>query len=190
MTTANNEGIVHTGEETAEPKTQLQVFFNDTLKEMYWAEKYLVKAITKLQTAATTEQLQQVISNHVIQTYDHVLRLERVFEILSEKAQAKKNNAVEALINEGETVITKTQDGSMTRDAGLIVSIQKVEHYEIAVYGSLVQIARTMGLDEIARILGKTLTEEKEADRLLTEIAEIEINWEADHEGAAGRVRI
>ena len=185
--TTTNKGEIKDREKTgtAETKTQLQAFFTDALKEIYWAEKHLVKSLPKMQSAATTDQLQQAIGNHITQTGEHVARLEHVFEILGEKAQGKKCDAMAALVTEGEAVVEETQDGSMTRDAGLIVSAQKVEHYEIAVYGSLVQIARTMGQDEIAKILSQTLHEEKETDKLLTEIAEVEINWEAEHEGAA-----
>ena len=191
MTTTNNrEKKTDENRKIAETKTQLQSFFTGALKDIYWAEKYLVKSLPKMQSAATTDQLQQAIGNHIAQTEEHVSRLEKVFAMLGERAQGKKCDAMEALILEGESVVGDTQDGSMTRDAGLIISAQKVEHYEIAVYGSLVQIARTMGHDDIAKILGQTLNEEKETDKLLTEIAEVEINWEAEYEGALGAGRI
>lgn len=175
--------------ESAEPKTLLQSFFTDALKDIYWAEKHLVKSLPKMQEAATTEELQQAIGDHLAQTEEHVARLEQVFEMLGEKAQGKKCDGMEALVLEGESVVEETEEGSMTRDAGLIVAAQKVEHYEIATYGSLVQLARTMGRDEIAAILAQTLEEEKQTDKLLTEIAETEINWEAEQEGAAGGER-
>ena len=89
---------------------------------------------------------------------------------------------MEGLVKEGDSVVEDTEDGSMTRDVGIIVSAQKVEHYEIAAYGGLVQLAKTMGQDEIAGILEQTLQEEKEADELLTQIAENDINWEAARE--------
>jgi ferritin-like metal-binding protein YciE len=163
--------------------TQLEKFFIDSLKDVYWAEKHLTKALPKMQKAATTEQLQQAIEDHTVQTEEHVARLEQVFEMLGKKAQAKKCDGMEGLVKEGESVVEETEDGSMTRDVGIIVSAQKVEHYEIAAYGSLVTLAKTMGHDDVAEILAQTLEEEKETDQLLTEIAEGDINWEAEMEG-------
>ncbi len=135
-----------------------------------------------MKKAATTQELQDAIDNHTTQTEQHVTRLEQVFEILGKKAQAKKCDGMEGLVKEGESVVEETEDGSATRDAGIIVSAQKVEHYEIAAYGSLVQLATTMGENQIAAILNETLEEEKETDELLTEIAESSINWEAQEE--------
>lgn len=166
-------------------KTQLEKFFMDALKDIYWAEKHLTKALPKMKKAATTEELQDAIEDHLAQTQEHVSRLEQVFEMLGKKAQAKKCEAMEGLVKEGETVIEETEDGSMTRDVGIIISAQKVEHYEIAAYGGLTQLARTMGLEDVAGILHQTLEEEKQADVLLTEIAENDINWEAEQEGEA-----
>jgi ferritin-like metal-binding protein YciE len=135
-----------------------------------------------MQKAATSEELQGAIQEHLAQTEEHVARLEKVFELLGKKAQAKKCDAMEGLVKEGESVIEETEDGSMTRDVGIIVSAQKVEHYEIAAYGSLVQLATTMGQDEVADILNETLEEEKQTDANLTEIAENSINWQAEEE--------
>ena len=165
---------------------QLDKFFVDQLKDIYWAEKHLTKTLPKMQKAATSEELQQAIDDHLAQTEEHVVRLEQVFEALGKKPQAKKCDGMEGLTKEGESAIEETEDGSATRDVGIIVSAQKVEHYEISAYGSLVQLAKTMGNEEVAAILEKTLEEEKEADQLLTEIAENNINWEAEQEGAAG----
>lgn len=162
---------------------KLEKFFEDSLKDLYWAEKQLTKALPKMRKAATTVELQNAIEEHTTQTEEHVSRLEQVFEILNKKAQAKKCDGMEGLIAEGEKVVEETDEGSMTRDVGIIVSAQKVEHYEIAAYGSLVQLATTMGLDEVAEILNETLEEEKETDELLTSIAESNINWEAELEG-------
>ena len=162
--------------------SQLEKFFVDALKDIYWAEKHLTKALPKMQKAATSEELQQAIEDHLNQTKEHVNRLEQVFETLGQKAQAKKCEAMEGLTKEGDTVVEETEDGTSTRDVGIIVSAQKVEHYEISAYGSLVTLARTMGQDEIADILNQTLEEEKEADELLTQIAESSINWQAEEE--------
>jgi ferritin-like metal-binding protein YciE len=163
--------------------SQLEKFFHDQLKDIYWAEKHLTKALPKMMKNATTEELQNAIENHIAQTEEQVARLEQVFELLEKKPQAKKCDGMEGLVKEGETGIEETEDGSMTRDVAIIVSAQKVEHYEIAAYGSLVTLAKTMGQDEIAEILQTTLDEEKETDQLLTAIAENNINWEAELEG-------
>jgi ferritin-like metal-binding protein YciE len=181
-TAANRKNGTASKTGAGEGNTQLEKYFHDALKDIYWAEKHLTKALPKMQKAATTEELQSAIEEHTAQTEEHVNRLEQVFEILGKKPQAKKCDAMEGLVKEGESVIEETEDGSMTRDVGIIVSAQKVEHYEIAAYGSLVQIAKTLGLEEAADIFQQTLDEEKETDENLTEIAESKINWEAGHE--------
>jgi len=167
---------------TQETNSQLQKLFEDSLKDIYWAEKNLTKALPKMQKAATTEELKNAIEEHLTQTENQVARLEQVFDLIGKKAQAKKCDAMEGLIKEGESIVEETEEGSMTRDVGIIMAAQKIEHYEIATYGGLAQIATTMGLDEAADLLNETLDEEKETDQLLTEIAENNINWEAEQE--------
>ena len=152
------------------------------LKDMYWAEKHLVKALAKMQKAATTEELQQAFEDHRAVTEEHATKLEQVFEMMGKKPQAKKCEAMEGLIKEGESIIEETEEGTATRDAALIIAAQKVEHYEIASYGGLVQLANTMQENEAAKVLEQILQEEKDADVLLTEIAENDINWEAEQE--------
>jgi ferritin-like metal-binding protein YciE len=171
-----------------EPVTnsQLQEFFIDCLKDIYWAEKHLTKALPKMQKSATTPQLQEAIETHLDQTMEHVTRLEQVFEIVGEKPVAKKCDAMEGLTKEAESIMEETDDGSMTRDAAIILAAQKVEHYEIATYGGLVEYARTLGYDDAVEILQSTLDEEKETDQLLTGIAENDINWQAEQEGGEG----
>lgn len=169
-------------ESPAAGNTQLEKFFGDSLKDIYWAEKHLVKALGKMKKAATTEELKNAIEEHIGQTEGHVSRLEKVFELLGKKPQAKKCEAMEGLTKEGESIVEETEEGSMTRDAGIILAAQKVEHYEIATYGTLVQLAMVMGQDEAAEILHETLEEEKQTDKTLTAIAEGSINWEAEQE--------
>jgi ferritin-like metal-binding protein YciE len=166
----------------AQSNSQLEKFFTDSLKDIYWAEKHLTKELPKMNKAATTQQLKDAIDEHLAQTEEHVARLEQVFELMGKKAQAKKCDAMEGLIKEGHSVVEETEEGSMTRDAGIIIAAQKVEHYEIATYGGLVTLANTMGLDEIAGILNTTLEEEKQTDANLSELAENDINWEAEQE--------
>jgi ferritin-like metal-binding protein YciE len=162
----------------------LEKFFIEELKDIYWAEKALTKALPKLAKACTTEQLKDAFTDHLEATKEHVARLEQVFEMFGKKAQAKKCEAMEGLQKEAESIIEDTEEGSMTRDVALIIAAQKVEHYEIATYGGLTQLAKTMNLTEVAELLGQTLQEEKETDELLTYIAENDINMEAEMEGS------
>ena len=165
-----------------EPSAELKEFFIDELKDIYWAEKHLVKTLPKMQKAASSEELKNAFADHLETTKGHVTRLEDVFELLGEKAQAKKCEAMEGITKEGESIIEDTDAGTATRDVGLILAAQKVEHYEISTYGGLRQLAQTLGLDDVAEVLEKTLGEEKEADELLTSIAENDINYEAASE--------
>jgi ferritin-like metal-binding protein YciE len=162
--------------------------FTDEIKDIYWAEKKLVTALPKMQKASTSQELKNAIGEHIEVTRGHVTRLEQVFELLEEKPQAKKCDAMEGILKEGEGVIEDTEDGTATRDVGIILASQKVEHYEIATYGGLTQLATTLGRDDIAEILGQTLIEEKEADETLTGIAENNINYEAAEEDDAEEV--
>jgi len=167
---------------TAMPDSMLEKFFQDELKDIYWAEKHLVKTLPKMKKAATSAELQAAFDEHLNVTKEHVARLEQVFEMLGKKAQAKKCDAMAGITEEGEGIIEETEAGTATRDVGLILSAQKVEHYEIATYGGLAQLAITLGLDDVAEILRTTLEEEKEADETLTGIAENDINYEASEE--------
>lgn len=164
--------------------SMLKDFFIDELKDIYWAEKHLVKTLPKMQKAATSEELKNAFGDHLEVTKTHVERLEEAFEIIGEKAVAKKCEAMEGITKEGESIIEDTEAGTSTRDVGLILAAQKVEHYEISTYGGLAQLAQTLGLDEVSALLSKTLMEEKEADSALTGIAENDINYEAAEEPA------
>ena len=162
--------------------SQLEKLFTDSLKDIYWAEKQLTKTLPKMKKAATTDDLKSAIEEHLAQTEGHVKRLEQVFDMCGKKVQAKKCDAMEGLIKEGDSIVEETQEGSMTRDAGIIMAAQKVEHYEIATYGSLVQIAKTLGMNDAAEVLHLTLDEEKQADEKLTEVAEWHVNQAAEKE--------
>ena len=165
-----------------EQGNMLEEFFKDEIKDIYWAEKHLVKTLPKMAKAATSSELKEAFTNHLEETKGHVERLEQVFELLQEKAQAKKCDAMEGITKEGEGILEETETGTATRDVGLILAGQKVEHYEIATYGGLVQLARNLGRDDVAEILEQTLAEEKEADKLLTTVAEESVNYEAAEE--------
>ena len=160
----------------------LQELFLDELKDIYWAEKHLLKALPKMAKASTSDELNKAFNDHLEATRGHVTRLEDAFELLGKKAQAKKCEAMAGLTKEGDGIIEDTENGSLTRDVGLIMAAQKVEHYEIATYGSLAQLAKTLGKNDIADLMMETLNEEKEADELLTSIAENNINVEAKAE--------
>ena len=162
----------------------LEKLFIDLLKDIYGAEQQLVAALQKMCDAATTDVLQSAFEDHLYVTQKHAKRLEKVFSLLGKPAEAKTCEAMAALIKEGEQIIENTKENTMTRDAGLIIAAQKVEHYEIAAYGSLVQIALTLDHAQVASILEKTLWEEEDTDSLLTEIAETEVNPMADTEDA------
>ncbi|WP_031526506.1 YciE/YciF ferroxidase family protein [Dyadobacter crusticola] len=164
----------------AEPA--LTELFLDSLRDIYWAENHLVKVLPKMIKSTSSPKLASTIEEHLAQTVEHVSRLEVIFDLLGEKAIAKKCDAMEGLAKEGEGIIESTDEGTATRDVGIILASQKVEHYEIATYGGLTQLAKTLGLNEVAEILAKTLAEEKMADELLTEVAENEVNYKAAEE--------
>jgi ferritin-like metal-binding protein YciE len=159
----------------------LRELFVDSLKDIYWAEKALTKALPKMAKNATSENLINTINDHITVTEEQVSRLEQIFESIGEKATAKKCEAMEGLIKEGESIMQETQQGPV-RDAGIIGASQKIEHYEIATYGTLAAFAQTLGEDDALELLQLTLDEEKEADMLLTEVAYNNINFEASDE--------
>jgi ferritin-like metal-binding protein YciE len=156
----------------------LRELFVDSLKDIYWAEKALTKALPKMAKNATTEKLVMAINDHLTVTQGQVARLEEVFASIGEKAVAKKCDAMEGLIKEGEGIMEETERGAV-RDAGIIAASQKIEHYEIASYGTLAAFARTLGEDQAVSLLELTLQEEKDADVTLTEAAYNDINFDA-----------
>jgi len=156
----------------------LKELFVDSLKDIYWAEKALTKALPKMAKNATNQNLIDGLTAHLTETEEQIARLEQVFSIVGEKAVAKKCEAMDGLIKEGQDIMESTEVGPV-RDAGIIAASQKVEHYEIATYGTLVAFAKTLGMDDVADILHVTLEEEKAADLSLTEAAYNTINFDA-----------
>ncbi|HVW96267.1 MAG TPA: ferritin-like domain-containing protein [Mucilaginibacter sp.] len=156
--------------------SEFHEFFVDELKDIYWAEQHLVKALPKMQKAATSKELAAAFEKHTGETQTHIETLEKVFSLLGEKASAKKCDAMAGLLEEAESIIEDTDKGTHTRDAGLILAAQKVEHYEIATYGTLRTFAETMGHTDVMELLQQTLDNEKETDEALTEVAESMIN--------------
>jgi len=181
-TKSTNGAQTKSKSERSEKDSMLEEFFKDEIKDIYWAEKHLVKTLPKMAKAATSPELKEAFTNHLEETKVHVERLEQVFELLEEKAQAKKCDAMEGITKEGDGIVEETETGTSTRDVGLILAGQKVEHYEISTYGGLAQLARNLGRDDVAELLEQTLEEEKKADQLLTTVAEDSVNYEAAQE--------
>lgn len=158
--------------------SQLMELFEDELKDIYWAEKALTTAIPKMIKNATSEELIAALTSHLTETKNQVERVEQVFEAIGKKPEAVKCEAMAGLIKEAGEIMEECEEGAM-RDAGIISAGQKVEHYEIATYGTLRQFAETLGLTKVVKLLEETLAEEKAADVQLTEVAVNAINVEA-----------
>lgn len=152
--------------------------FEDSLKDIYWAEKALVKALPKMMKNATNEKLKAAIEKHLGETETHVTRLEECFQAMGKKVQAKKCDAMQGILDEGDSIVEETEPGSV-RDAGIIAAAQKVEHYEIATYGTLAAFAKILEEKEVLQNLLTTLEEEKKCDELLTSLADINLNSKA-----------
>lgn len=162
--------------------SDLEKFFIDALQDIYYAEAAIEASLAKIKNKATSEELQDAFEDHELVTKKQILRLEKVFKHLGKEAKKKKCDAIDGILKEVDEMVKNTEDGSMTRDVALIIGAQKVEHYEIATYGGLVQIAITLGYEKVADLLEATLEEEEETDYLLTEIAEEHVNFEAAQE--------
>lgn len=156
----------------ATKQNPLQELFLDELKDIYWAEQHLVKALPKMSKGATSDELKNAIDEHLEQTKEHVSRLEKAFESIGEKAKAVKCEAMEGLLNEANELLGETEKGTEVRDVAIISACQKVEHYEIASYGTLRSLAGTLGFTEAQELFEQTLEEEKNADSLLTKVSE------------------
>ncbi len=161
--------------------SQLMKLFEDELKDIYWAENALLKGIPKMIKNATSVDLIEALENHLAETEVQVERVEQVFKVVGIKASAKKCEAMEGLLKEAELIMEECEAGSMC-DAGIISAAQKVEHYEIATYGTLRQFAETLGLTAAADLLQATLDEEHAADKKLTQIAVSAVNIQASKE--------
>lgn len=172
---ATAKGTVKTKKYAAEGLKEL---FVSSLKDIYWAEKALTKSLPKMAKNATSQNLIDAINGHLKETEGHIGRLEEVFGLVGENAIAKKCDAIEGLIREGNVIMEETQPGAV-RDAGIIAASQKIEHYEIATYGTLAAFAKTLGEAEAVALLVQTLNEEKQADIALTEAAYNTINFDA-----------
>ncbi|AWH85850.1 hypothetical protein HYN59_12380 [Flavobacterium album] len=171
----NSRGQIKPKRTAAEGLRELYI---DSLKDIYWAEKALTKALPKMAKNAENPNLIAALEDHLNVTEEQVARLEKVFELAGKKAVAKKCEAMDGLIKEGQDIMESTEPGPV-RDAGIIAASQKIEHYEIATYGTIRAFAQTLGEDEAVALLEQTLAEEKEADTTLTEAAYNTINFDA-----------
>jgi ferritin-like metal-binding protein YciE len=156
----------------------LKELYVNELRDLYNAEGQLIKALPKMAKAASSDELREAFEKHLEQTEGHVQRLEQVFEEIGEKAKGKTCQAMKGLIEEGSDVLKADGDDSVI-DAAIIVAAQKVEHYEMAAYGSVRTFAQLLGLDKSAELLQQTLDEESEANELLNKLAEDIVNPEA-----------
>ncbi len=156
----------------------LKKLFIDELKDIYWAEKTMVKSIPKMSKKATDDSLIEALNSHLAETENQVTRIEEIFKLLSMKPLAKKCPAMAGLVEEAEEIMAETEEG-VIRDAGIISAAQKIEHYEIASYGTLMAFANKLNLEKVSVLLEETLKEEKNADKMLMEIAESSMIEEA-----------
>jgi ferritin-like metal-binding protein YciE len=159
-------------------ENNLQDLLIEEMRDVYHAEQQLLKALPKMAKAAQSERLKEALERHLEETEQQVERLERAFEALDEQPKAKTCKAMQGLIEEAKEMMEDHKDSAMA-DAAIIAAAQKVEHYEIATYGTICTWCDLLGLDEASDLLKETLDEEKTADETLTEIAESEINVEA-----------
>jgi len=158
----------------------MQELLIDELKDLYSAEKQIVRALPKLAKAATSTELQEALVNHLVETKGQVARLEQIGEIIGKKLTGKSCVGMKGVLEEGSEVLEDTDKGTI-RDAALIAASQRVEHYEMAGYGSAREFAKILGLSEVANLLDETLAEEKNADKTLSAIAR-QVNAKAKSE--------
>ena len=165
--------------------------FEETLKDIYYAEKAILKALPKMAKKASSEDLSAAFTAHFAETEQQVVRLEEIFHSLGKKARGKKCPAIDGILEEGAEIMKDTKDNTI-RDAGMLAAAQAVEHYEISRYGTLKAWAEKLGLTDAVSLLDETLQEEKATDEKLTELADSEINIEAlegDEEEKSSRPR-
>src|SRR6185312_12881457 len=166
------------------PMKTLQDLFEATLRDIYYAEKAILKALPKMAKKASSEELAAAFEEHLQQTEGQVDRLEKIFKMIGKAARGKKCEAIEGLAKEADEIIKEAKSDTV-RDAGMLAAAQAVEHYEISRYGTLKAWAEKLGMNEAARLLGETLEEEKETDDKLTDLAESEVNVDADEQTVA-----
>lgn len=171
----HTNGFTEKQNKAAMKSSQLMHLFEESLKDIYWAEKAIVKAIPRMIEKATDEDLAWALTKHLSETETHITRAEEIFELLNVQPEAKKCEAMAGLLRELDAITDTCEEGAM-RDAGIIAAAQKIEHYEIATYGTLRQFAVTLKLSELVDLVDLTLHEEKAADEKLSEVAMNAVN--------------
>lgn len=179
---ADKKVATDTKSKSKESGTEFREFFIEELKDILWAEKALLKALPKMRKTASGKELAASFDAHLSETEEQISTLEQVFELMGEKPKTKKCDAMEGLISETESIISDTEKGTAIRDAGLILAAQKVEHYEIATYGTLAALADAMQEAKVAKLLRSILRDEKDSDKKLTALALESVNEEASEE--------
>jgi ferritin-like metal-binding protein YciE len=165
-------------EENAMADKDLNELFLDTLKDIYYAEKQILKALPKMAKAATSDKLRAAFEKHHDETEGQIERLDQIFELLGKPARGKRCDAIEGILDEGKEIMGEYAKTSAL-DAGLLAAAQAVEHYEISRYGTLKAWATKLNMPQAVKLLDQTLNEEKKTDELLTKIAETAVNYEA-----------
>ncbi len=160
------------------PIKTMDDLFLHTLKDIYYAERQILKALPKMAKAAQSQELRQAFEQHRTETEGQIERLAQVFDMLGKPARGVKCEAIEGIIDEGQSIMEEVEDPEV-RDAAMLASAQAVEHYEITRYGTLISWARQIGRDDAVTLLEQSLEEEKSTDQLLTELAEESLNQEA-----------
>jgi ferritin-like metal-binding protein YciE len=168
----------YNNKEKAMPEKDLNELFLDTLKDIYYAEKQILKALPKMAKAAQSEKLARAFEKHQDETEGQIERLDQIFELLGKPARGKKCDAIEGILDEGKEIMSEYK-GTPALDAGLLAAAQAVEHYEISRYGTLKSWAAKLELKQAIKLLDQTLNEEKKTDELLSKVAESEVNYEA-----------
>ena len=162
----------------------LDDLFHDTLRDIYYAERKILKSLPRMQRAAQSPELKAAFEKHEMQTEGQVERLQRVFEIIGKTPRGKTCPAIDGILDEGDEIAADYK-GTPALDAGLLAAAQAVEHYEITRYGTLKRWAQVLGMDEAVKLLDETLTEESQTDEDLTTIADAAVNAEAMQAKAA-----
>jgi len=160
------------------PEKKLNDLFYDTLKDIYFAERQILKSLPKMAKVAQSEELKNAFMTHRDETEGHVERLQQVFEAIGKRAQMKTCEAIKGIIEEGEEIMEEYR-GSEALDAGLLASAQAVEHYEMSRYGALKTWASQLGMKDVVALLDQTLQEEKKSDALLSKLAQVKVNIQA-----------
>jgi ferritin-like metal-binding protein YciE len=189
MATAIKKPALKADKQTTAPTTStvnedsaLKELFLDEMKDIYWAEQHLAKALPKMAKGATSPDLKAAFEKHLGETNGQIERLEKAFAAIGEKPKAVKCEAMAGLLKEAEELMSETEKGTEVRDVALISAAQKVEHYEIASYGTMKTLAAVLGYSDVAELLAETLEEEKVCDHNLTGLAELHINMDASTE--------